>query len=96
MIEMQLTSAAPILAVRLTGTLVADDYARIVPDIERRIRDVGKLRLLVIMHEFHGWNAGARVARSAVTPQPRLPRGGRVADRRSGTDRTGGRTVGSL
>ena len=59
MIDLQHTSAAQILEVRLTGTLVADDYARIVPDIERRIRDVGKLRLLVIMHDFHGWNAGA-------------------------------------
>ena len=59
MIDLQQTSAAQILEIRLTGTLVADEYARIAPDIERRIREVGKLRLLVIMHDFHGWSAGA-------------------------------------
>lgn len=48
-----------ILSVRLTGKLTKEDYEKFVPAVERLIQSHGKLRLLVDMHDFHGWTAGA-------------------------------------
>ena len=45
--------------VRLSGKLTKEDYERFVPEVERLIREHGKLRVLVEMHDFHGWDAGA-------------------------------------
>jgi hypothetical protein len=47
------------LTVRVTGRLVKADYDRFVPQVERLIRERGKIRLLFEMHDFHGWSAGA-------------------------------------
>lgn len=59
MIALQETAVDRTLEIRLTGRLTADDYIRIVPELERRISESGRLRLLVVMHDFHGWDAGA-------------------------------------
>jgi hypothetical protein len=48
-----------VLEVRVTGTLTKDDYEHFLPEIERLIREHGKLRILFDMHDFHGWSAGA-------------------------------------
>jgi hypothetical protein len=48
-----------ILVINLTGKLTKDDYERFIPEIERLVRQHGKLRMLVQMHDFHGWTAGA-------------------------------------
>lgn len=48
-----------LLAIHLSGTLHKDDYRQFVPEVERAIRDKGKVRMLVEMSEFHGWDAGA-------------------------------------
>jgi len=48
-----------LLEVRLTGKLSSDDYARFVPDTEALINRYGKIRVLAILEDFHGWNAGA-------------------------------------
>ena len=48
-----------LLQVRLSGKLVKDDYAHFVPAVERLVKAHGKIRLLVDMHDFHGWTAGA-------------------------------------
>jgi len=47
------------IEVRASGTLSRDDYARLVPEVERAITQHGKARILFDMHEFHGWTAGA-------------------------------------
>jgi hypothetical protein len=47
------------LTVRLSGKLTRADYAHFVPEIERVIREQGKVRMLVEMHDFHGWDMGA-------------------------------------
>jgi hypothetical protein len=47
------------LNIRLSGTLHKSDYEAFVPEIERLIRQHGKLRLLVELDDFHGWDAGA-------------------------------------
>ncbi len=48
-----------ILEVRVSGKLNRMDYAKFVPEVESMIRDEGKIRLLVIMQDFHGWDGGA-------------------------------------
>jgi len=47
-----------ILHVRITGKLTSQDYLEFVPDIERQVRQHGKLRMLVELHDFLGWDAG--------------------------------------
>lgn len=47
------------LNVSLTGKLVKEDYETFVPVVERLVKQHGKVRMLVRMHEFHGWTAGA-------------------------------------
>ncbi|MGK2872780.1 MAG: STAS/SEC14 domain-containing protein [Alphaproteobacteria bacterium] len=48
-----------LLVVHVSGTLVKADYAQFFPEIERLIRQHGKLRMLFDMTGFHGWDAGA-------------------------------------
>ena len=58
-VELQNLAAGDVLAVRMTGKLVKEDYAALTHDVERRIGEKGKIRMLVEMHDFHGWTAGA-------------------------------------
>lgn len=48
-----------ILEVHLTGKLAKEDYPRFLPAVERLVNKHGKIRMLVEMHDFHGWTAGA-------------------------------------
>ena len=48
-----------VLEVLMTGKLAKEDYEHFVPSLERLIKEHGKIRLLVEMHDFHGWTAGA-------------------------------------
>jgi hypothetical protein len=48
-----------VMELDLHGKLGREDYARFVPETEKMIREHGKLRLLVTMHDFHGWDPGA-------------------------------------
>ena len=48
-----------VLVIKLTGKLTKEDYGRFLPEVERLIKDHGKLRMLVQMHDFNGWTAGA-------------------------------------
>ncbi len=48
-----------VLEVRLTGKLTPKDYDLFVPTVERLVQKHGKIRLLVEMHDFHGWTASA-------------------------------------
>jgi hypothetical protein len=58
-VELREEDAARIMVVKLTGKLTKDDYDQFVPEVERLIGVHGKLRMLVEMHDFHGWTAGA-------------------------------------
>lgn len=48
-----------ILVVRASGKLSKEDYGHFIPAVERLIKEQGKIRLLFVMHDFHGWEAGA-------------------------------------
>ena len=58
-IEMTTSRGGKVLELRVQGKLEREDYATFVPEIERLIERHGKLRMLVDMHDFHGWSAGA-------------------------------------
>jgi len=47
------------LEVDLHGKLSRADYERFVPETEELIRKYGKIRILITMHDFHGWDAAA-------------------------------------
>jgi hypothetical protein len=52
-------AASKVLNVKLSGKLSVDDYKAFVPAVESLIAQAGKLRVLVHMHDFHGWTMGA-------------------------------------
>lgn len=58
-VEMIERAAEPVLEIRLEGKLTSEDYDLLVPEAERMIEQHDKGRLLVIMHDFHGWDVSA-------------------------------------
>lgn len=47
------------LMLKLSGKLTKEDYQIFVPELERLVQQHGKLRLLVELVDFHGWEMGA-------------------------------------
>ena len=48
-----------LVEVELSGKLTREDYDRFVPELERLFKQHGRIRLLVIMRDFHGWKLAA-------------------------------------
>ncbi len=48
-----------LLAVKVSGKLSKEDYEQFEPAVEKLIADAGKIRILFVMHDFHGWELGA-------------------------------------
>jgi hypothetical protein len=48
-----------ILVLTLTGKLEAADYAQFVEQVDQAVKNHGKIRFIVEMHDFHGWTFGA-------------------------------------
>lgn len=48
-----------VLVVRVSDRLTKQDYAHFVPEVDRLIEKHGKIRMLVEMHDLHGWSCGA-------------------------------------
>ncbi len=48
-----------IIEVQLSGKLSKEAYEAFVPATEAKIHEFGKVRMLVVLRDFHGWNAGA-------------------------------------
>jgi hypothetical protein len=53
------TNDGKVLEVQLTGKLAKEDYEHFIPAVERLVKAHGKIRMLVEMHDFHGWTVGA-------------------------------------
>jgi hypothetical protein len=53
------TTSPKVMEIRLRGKLAKEDYAHLVPATEAAIQTHGKIRVLVEMHDFHGWTGGA-------------------------------------
>jgi len=58
-VELKELDNGRLLEIQLTGKLVKKDYETFLPAVERLVKQHGKLRMLVEMHDFHGWTAGA-------------------------------------
>lgn len=58
-IELKETDGGRTLEVFVTGKLVKEDYNTFVPAVDKAIAAHGKIRMLVVMHDFHGWTASA-------------------------------------
>ncbi|MEO6965279.1 MAG: STAS/SEC14 domain-containing protein [Acidobacteriaceae bacterium] len=58
-IQLTEESGGKILVVHVSGKLVKEDYERFVPEFDRRVRQLGKLRVLFDMTGLHGWEASA-------------------------------------
>ena len=58
-IQLNEENGGKVLVVHVTGKLIKADYERFVPEVERLVREHGKLRLLFDMTDFHGWEASA-------------------------------------
>lgn len=58
-VDLHEEAAGKVLVVKLSGKLTKQDYAHFTPEVERLIRQHGKLRVLVQMHDFHGWEMSA-------------------------------------
>lgn len=48
-----------LLKVTARGKLEAKDYDRFSPAVEELIKQYGKLDILLVLDDFHGWTAGA-------------------------------------
>lgn len=48
-----------VLVLNLTGKLVKEDYAQFTPEVEQAVQAHGKVRILVRIHNFHGWKMSA-------------------------------------
>ena len=58
-VELQEEMGGKILLLKLSGKLTKADYEHFTPEVERLIKQHGKLRVLVQMHDFHGWQLSA-------------------------------------
>ncbi len=58
-LELKEADGGKTLEITLAGKLVREDYDTFVPTVERAIETHGKIRMLVVMHDFHGWTASA-------------------------------------
>ncbi len=58
-IKIEEKDSGKMLEVLLSGKLLKEDYETFVPVVERLVKQHGKIRMLVQMHDFHGWTVGA-------------------------------------
>lgn len=58
-IELKEISGGETVEVRASGKLTAEDYAHFEPAVDAAIAKAGKVKFLFVMHDFHGWEAGA-------------------------------------
>jgi hypothetical protein len=56
-VELEELAAGKVLDIHVSGKLVKDDYKHFVPEVERLIQQHGKIRVLLEMTDFHGWDA---------------------------------------
>jgi hypothetical protein len=59
MIEQLKTDSPKVLGFRLSGKLHDADYKTFVPAVEAAIEAQGKVRLLAVFEDFHGWDLHA-------------------------------------
>ena len=58
-IELMEDTETKLLQVKVSGKLTAEDYDDFEPAVSALIEQVGKIKILFLMHDFHGWEMGA-------------------------------------
>ena len=58
-LELAENAEAKLLEVKASGKLSKDDYEQFEPAVSRLIESTGKIKILFVMHDFHGWEMGA-------------------------------------
>jgi hypothetical protein len=58
-LELNGDSASKLLEVEASGKLSAGDYEAFEPAVEELIEASGKINILFVMRDFHGWELGA-------------------------------------
>ena len=58
-IELTENAGTMLLEVKASGKLSKDDYERFEPPVSGLIESTGKIKILFVMHDFHGWDLGA-------------------------------------
>lgn len=58
-IELKEESEGKLVLVRVSGKLTKGDYEHFLPEVEALIKKHGKIDVLMTMHDFHGFDAGA-------------------------------------
>ena len=58
-VELKEEAGGKIVVVKLSQKLTKEDYEHFVPELNRLVKQHGKIRLLVEMHDFHGWTMSA-------------------------------------
>jgi hypothetical protein len=58
-IELNEEVGGKLLIIRVTGKLTREDYKSFVPKVEELILKFGKIRMVLEMRDFHGWDTGA-------------------------------------
>jgi hypothetical protein len=59
MIEQLPESTGKVLAFKLSGKLHDEDYKKFVPLIDKAVAEQGKVRMLAVFEDFHGWDMHA-------------------------------------
>src|SRR5271166_2947978 len=59
MIEQLPAPSDKVLAFKMSGKLHDDDYKKFVPLIDAELAKQGKVRLLAVFEDFHGWDLHA-------------------------------------
>lgn len=58
-VELVENVGARVLEVKASGKLSAEDYETLEPGVEKLIESSGKIKILFMMRDFHGWDTGA-------------------------------------
>ncbi len=58
-IKVEEKDGGKVLELQVSGKLAKEDYKHFVPEVERLIEQHGKIRVLLEMKDFHGWNVRA-------------------------------------
>jgi len=58
-VQLEEKAGGTIVEVDVSGKLRKEDYEQFVPMLEKLIEQFGKIRILFVMQDFHGWKAGA-------------------------------------
>lgn len=54
-----IVASGKMLEVRISGKLTKEAYEKLVPVVDQQIQEFGKLRIALILDDFHGWTLSA-------------------------------------